>query len=274
MAGTNKFKIFNENLSSNTLSDADYASNTQRANGLRIGDPANSNVFNKVLRQATMIAWAMAQIIADEGANVDDSDASTIKSQIRGYFDSIVDKRLTEGEASDIQFTSMIVVNGNPGGEKNKIKFKDKNGSDIKVFSVEGKQDTLTEAQLEACNSGINANVLETINDNLTTMGNTIVSHGQSINNHTTALTNHGNAISTNSTNINTLQGYFTSGVAKKAKADADGNDIKTTYATKTELEQITTNKQGKLTTAQLTALNNLVDGVIKINGWTLSIVS
>lgn len=267
MAGTNKFKIFNENLSSNTLSDADYASNTQRANGLRIGDPANSNVFNKVLRQATMIAWAMAQIIADEGANVDDSDASTVKSQIRGYFDSIVDKRLTEGEASDIQFTSMIVVNGNPGGEKNKIKFKDKKGSDIKVFSVEGKQDTLTEAQLEACNSGINANVLKTINDNLTTMGNTIVSHGQSISTHT-------NTLSTHSTNINTLQGYFTSGVAKKAKADADGNDIKTTYATKTELEQITTNKQGKLTTAQLTALNNLVDGVIKINGWTLSIVS
>lgn len=274
MAGTNKFKIFNESKSSNTLSDDAYASNTQRANGLRIGDPANSNVFNKVLRQATMIAWAMAQIIADDGATVDDSDANTVKSQIRGYFDSVVDKRLTEEEANDIQFTSMIVVNGNPGGAKNAILFKNKNGVTVKQFNVEGKQDTLTEAQLAACDSGINANMLKGINDDLTTMGNTLISQGQSINNHTTALTNHGNAISTNSTNINTLQGYFTSGVAKKAKADADGNDIKTTYATKTELEQTNTNKQGKLTTEQLTALNNLVNGTIKINGWTLSIVS
>ena len=36
--------------------------------------------------------------------------------------------------------------------------------------------------------------------------------------------------VSTNATNITTLQGYFSSGIAKKAKADKNGNDITTEY--------------------------------------------
>lgn len=38
------------------------------------------------------------------------------------------------------------------------------------------------------------------------------------------------NNISTNATNITTLQGYFSSGIAKKATADKNGNDITTEY--------------------------------------------
>lgn len=41
-----------------------------------------------------------------------------------------------------------------------------------------------------------------------------------------------GNKGKTNATNIATLQGYFASGVAKKATADKNGNDITTTYST------------------------------------------
>ncbi len=44
------------------------------------------------------------------------------------------------------------------------------------------------------------------------------------------------NNISTNATNITTLQGYFSSGIAKKATADGNGNNIVNTYATKSAL--------------------------------------
>lgn len=41
-----------------------------------------------------------------------------------------------------------------------------------------------------------------------------------------------GNKGKTNATNIATLQGYFSSGIAKKATADKNGKDITTTYST------------------------------------------
>ena len=41
-----------------------------------------------------------------------------------------------------------------------------------------------------------------------------------------------GNKGKTNATNIATLQGYFSSGIAKKATGDKNGNDITTTYST------------------------------------------
>lgn len=40
--------------------------------------------------------------------------------------------------------------------------------------------------------------------------------------------------------NINTIYGYFSSGIAKKATADGNGNNIANTYATKTELSNYT----------------------------------
>lgn len=48
--------------------------------------------------------------------------------------------------------------------------------------------------------------------------------------------------VSTNSTNITTLQGYFSSGIAKKATADANGNNIVNTYATKSSLSNTNSN--------------------------------
>ena len=51
-----------------------------------------------------------------------------------------------------------------------------------------------------------------------------------------TALSTTNSNVSTNTTNITTLKGYFVNGVAKQATADASGNNIVNTYATKTEL--------------------------------------
>ena len=48
--------------------------------------------------------------------------------------------------------------------------------------------------------------------------------------------------IKTNTNNIKALQGYFTDGVAKKAAADASGNNIADTYATKSALSTTNSN--------------------------------
>ena len=48
--------------------------------------------------------------------------------------------------------------------------------------------------------------------------------------------------ISSNATNITTLQGYFSSGIAKKATADGNGNNIVNTYATKSALNTTDSN--------------------------------
>ena len=48
--------------------------------------------------------------------------------------------------------------------------------------------------------------------------------------------------VSTNATNITTLQGYFSSGIANKATADSSGNSIVNTYATKSALNTTNSN--------------------------------
>ena len=80
---TNGFKIFDEN-NQNSISDADYSSDNQRLNGFTSG-VARSDVFNKSLRQSTVIAAAIGQVLADKGYNVTDT---TTFSDLVGYIKS------------------------------------------------------------------------------------------------------------------------------------------------------------------------------------------
>ena len=65
--------------------------------------------------------------------------------------------------------------------------------------------------------------------------------------------------IANNTTNITTLQGYFnSSGVANKAAADASGNNIVDTYATKSALS--TTNSNVSTNTSNITTLKGYFD--------------
>ena len=59
--------------------------------------------------------------------------------------------------------------------------------------------------------------------------------------------------IANNTTNITTLKGYFTNGVANKAAADGNGNNIVNTYATKSALS--TTNSNVSSNTSNITKL-------------------
>lgn len=74
--------------------------------------------------------------------------------------------------------------------------------------------------------------------------------------------------VSSNTSKITTLQGYFNNEIANKATADASGNTITTTYATKTELSDTESNLASHLDDKQ----DTLVSGtnIKTINGNSL----
>ena len=72
MASTN-FKLFDENKA-NMLSDQEYAINTQRLNGVQTG-VASSQLQNKSMYQASLMAYAIAQIMNQNGKDANDTAA-------------------------------------------------------------------------------------------------------------------------------------------------------------------------------------------------------
>lgn len=84
MAGNSNFLIFDESKT-NVMSDADYQSASQRQNGVLPGvaDPA---LHNKIYRQASIMAYAIAAVMAERGETVNDSDPSGIVSAVRRAF--------------------------------------------------------------------------------------------------------------------------------------------------------------------------------------------
>lgn len=73
MANTN-FKLFDENKT-NMMSDEEYATYIQRLNGVQTGI-ANSKLQNKSMYQCSLIAYAISQIMVNNGYNAVDTDAA------------------------------------------------------------------------------------------------------------------------------------------------------------------------------------------------------
>lgn len=71
----------------------------------------------------------------------------------------------------------------------------------------------------------------------------------------------------TNATNISTLQGYFTDGIAKKATADASGNNIVSTYQPKTLSSNIVVNGNTTNANTVVGVLGNLATYINSITG-------
>ena len=87
---TNNFKLFDENKT-NILTDVEYASNTQRQNGVQTG-VASSKLNNKFSYQTSLVAYAIAQIMNANGKNASDADAvATFVANLQG---SLVQKVL------------------------------------------------------------------------------------------------------------------------------------------------------------------------------------
>lgn len=112
MANSN-FKVFAESvLALNVVSDAEYATDTQRINGVVPG-LAPAALHNKLYKQATIMAAALAQVLVEQGQDALDSDYAALVASIK----------------------KSLVLSLN--GEK-----PDKNGNIQKnfVYSVEGKK--------------------------------------------------------------------------------------------------------------------------------------
>ena len=79
----NNFQIFNENNNQyTTMSDEEYASLDYRLNGLipMIADPI---VHNKMYRQWSIMAKAIANMICDKGYNALDTDVTDLKNNLK-----------------------------------------------------------------------------------------------------------------------------------------------------------------------------------------------
>ena len=72
MASSN-IKLFDENKG-NMLTDTEFDISTQRLNGLQTGI-ASSKLQNKAMYQASLIAYAIAQVMMQNGKNANDTDA-------------------------------------------------------------------------------------------------------------------------------------------------------------------------------------------------------
>lgn len=112
MASSN-FKVFAESASgTNIVSDNAYSVDTQRINGVVPGLAA-ADLHNKLYRQATIMAAALAQVIVEQGQDALDSDYKKLVASIKNSF--------------------VLSLNGEKPDEKGNI-------SKNFVYSVEGKK--------------------------------------------------------------------------------------------------------------------------------------
>lgn len=72
MASSN-IKLFDENKG-NMLTDTEFSISNQRMNGLQAGI-ASSQLQNKAMYQASLVAYAIAQVMMQNGQNANDTDA-------------------------------------------------------------------------------------------------------------------------------------------------------------------------------------------------------
>ncbi len=85
MASSN-FKVFAESVAAlNVVSDAEYATDTQRINGVVPG-LAPAALHNKLYKQATIMAAALAQVIVEQGQDALDSDYEKLVASIKNSF--------------------------------------------------------------------------------------------------------------------------------------------------------------------------------------------
>lgn len=81
---THNFQIFDESMT-DTMTDIDYQTNTQRTNGV-IPGVADPLLHNKLYRQCSIMAFAMAQVIVARGYDANDSDPAALANAIQRTF--------------------------------------------------------------------------------------------------------------------------------------------------------------------------------------------
>ena len=97
MASSN-IKLFDENKG-NMLNDTEFNISTQRLNGLQTG-VASSQLQNKAMYQASLVAYAIAQMMLANGQNANDTDA--VSTFVNNFLASIVQKKLDKATKQDV----------------------------------------------------------------------------------------------------------------------------------------------------------------------------
>ncbi|EHL08965.1 hypothetical protein HMPREF0322_00388 [Desulfitobacterium hafniense DP7] len=87
MPGTSNFKVFNEQFQ-NVMTDEEYATEAQRTGGLTDGI-AKTRMHNKLFRQTSIMAAAIAQHMANKGHTVTDEDLPALVSAVSDAFSGI-----------------------------------------------------------------------------------------------------------------------------------------------------------------------------------------
>ena len=85
MSGSHNFKVFNPTNVVGTDSDEVYLNQPQRLNGLAPGI-ANTAMHNKLFRQMSVMAAAIAQFMADQGQVINDSDVNALTTAVTNSF--------------------------------------------------------------------------------------------------------------------------------------------------------------------------------------------
>lgn len=97
---TSSFKLFDENKA-NMLTDSEYSSNAQRLNGVQSG-VASSKLQNKFQYQASLVAYAIAQLMVQNGYDATDSTAVTtfVNNMSNTMLQKVIDKA-TDAQAKE-----------------------------------------------------------------------------------------------------------------------------------------------------------------------------
>lgn len=86
----NNFKVFNENINpEKTLSDAEYDGNSQRVQGVTTG-VADSKLHNKLFRQTSILSYALAKFIEEQGFDALDKDKDDLYESLKNALNKFV----------------------------------------------------------------------------------------------------------------------------------------------------------------------------------------
>ena len=102
---TNNFKLFDQNKA-NLLSDTEYANATQRLNGVQTG-VASSQLNNKFAYQVSLVAYAIAQIMNQNG--FDASDTLAVSAFVGNLGGSLMQK--VADKASSTEAAAGVLTN-------------------------------------------------------------------------------------------------------------------------------------------------------------------
>ena len=102
---TNNFKLFDQNKA-NLLSDTEYLSATQRLNGVQAG-VASSQLNNKFAYQVSLVAYAIAQIMNQNG--FDASDTLAVSAFVGNLGGSLLQK--VADKASSVEAAAGVLTN-------------------------------------------------------------------------------------------------------------------------------------------------------------------